>query len=153
MGSIETRLRAGWLALLVAIIAPGCALAAPPIAVPFRAAPAANPPADPSGAGLRSIRISYRDLDLETPQGIATLYVRIRRAATEVCEAGNPLIGTRIIGESSERCVHNAIATTVKQLGVPGLATLEAEQQALSEAVAATKPLCDRPAQHAKIII
>ena len=152
MGSIETRLRAGWLALLVAIIAPGCALAAPPIAVPLRAAPAANPPADP--AGVRSIRISYRDLNLETPQGIATLYVRIRRAATEVCEAGNPLIGTRIIGESSERCVHTAIATTVKQLGVPGLAALEAEQQALSEAVAAPKPLCDRPAAaHAKIII
>lgn len=149
------RLRATfWLPLLSAALLPAHALAAPPDGVsasPPRNASGTRGPPVGTGGEARSIRISYHDLDLETPEGIAALYVRIRRAAVEVCDAGRPLTGTRVIHPEMEVCVRRSIIATVRQIGVPGLAALDAEQQVLGEEMAA-RPTCEAPVR-AKIII
>ncbi len=144
-----------WLPILAAIaMVPDCAVAAPPEGLIAGAAHAAAirsgngsaPPGEP-----RMIRIAYHDLDIATPEGIAALYVRIRRAAVEVCDAGRPLTGTRMIRPEMEACVRRSVVATVRQIGVPGLAALDAEQQVLS-VEAAARPSCDAPVR-TKIII
>jgi UrcA family protein len=91
-----------------------------------------------------SVRIAYHDLDIATPQGIATLYVRIRRAAADVCGAGRPETGTRLSTGAIDACTRRAVDATIRQIGVPGLVALQAEQQALSEA-ASQGPQCEIP--------
>jgi UrcA family protein len=108
-------------------------------------------PAEGRDSVVQAIRVPYGDLDLNTPQGIATLYVRIHKAASELCDARRPAIGTRLISTVAKSCVRSSVAATVKQLRVPGLATLHAEQQALQGAAAATS-LCE-PSPRARIII
>lgn len=139
-----------WLAALLATLASGLASAAPPEA---RAAASARNSA-PAGAAdePRSIHIVYHDLDIATPEGIAALYVRIRRAAAELCDANRPVTGTRMIRAEADACVRRAVGATVRQIGVPGLAALDAEQQVLSESAAAPRPACDAP-MRTKIII
>ena len=155
MRSIAGLMSREWLPILLALlVVPACALAAPPDglvagaarAAALRAGRSPAPPGEP-----RSIRISYHDLDISTPQGIAALYVRIRRAAVEVCEADQPLTGTRMIRPETESCVRRSVVATVRQIGVPGLAALDAEQQALEDEAAA-RPSCDAPVR-AKIVI
>ena len=144
-----------WLAVVLAALAPALAEAAPPSTQPSEAARRVSQRAiTPSAADgeSRSIRIAYHDLDLATPEGIAALYVRIHRAAAELCDATNAPIGTRIVAASASACVRASVAATVKQIGVPGLATLEAEQQVLGTAATPPKPQCDAPAR-AKLII
>jgi UrcA family protein len=115
--------------------------------------PAAAAAAPPTAAGSDppSIRVPYRDLDLHTPQGVATLYGRVRQAALEVCDARQPLVGTRLISAAAAACVRRSMASIVQQLAVPGLAALHAEQQALLDALVA-KPACD-VSQRSRIII
>jgi len=139
--------------LIAALLLPGCALAAPPESA--RAAPghavAHSVAATAVDSEPRSIRIAYHDLDLATPEGIAALYVRIRRAAAEVCDATRPLTGTRMIRPEMDACIRRSVIATVRQIGVPGLAALDAEQQVLLEE-AASRPACEAPPR-AKIII
>jgi UrcA family protein len=144
-----------WLPVLVAVVlAPGYAAAAPPdgrTAGPGRTSATRSVSAGTPSGEPRSIRIAYHDLDIATPEGIAALYMRIRRAAVEVCDASRPLTGTRMIRPDSEACVRRSVVATVRQIGVPGLAALDAEQQVLTEEEAA-RPSCDAPVR-AKIII
>jgi UrcA family protein len=143
-----------WLSILAVGLAPGCAASAPPDALSGGSAhdaPAAR--AVSQGSVPReasSIRVSYHDLDLATPEGIAALYVRIRRAATQVCDANRPGTGTRVISPEADACVRRSVVATVRQIGVPGLAALDAEQRVLSEE--APRPMCDAPVR-ARIII
>jgi UrcA family protein len=135
-------------------VAPAGAIAAPPdglVAAAPRAAATRTTRSAPPSDQPHSIRIAYHDLDTATPQGIAALYVRIRRAAVEVCDAARPLTGTRMIRPETEACVRRSVVATVQQIGVPGLATLDAEQQVLGQDAAA-RPSCDAPVR-AKIII
>lgn len=113
------------------------------------AAKAATPA--PGNAERPSVRVPYGDLDLRTPQGVATLYGRVRQAAMDVCDARQPLIGTRLISATAAACVRRSMESIVRQLAVPGLAALHAEQQALLDALAA-KPACD-VVQRTRIII
>jgi UrcA family protein len=153
MGSIKKLSCAFWLLLTLAGLAPGLAVA------DRAAAPAATPAPQPSlkrspqGSGdTRSIRIAYHDLDLATPEGIAVLYLRIQRAADELCGAERTPTGTRLLPPRTDACVRDTVAATVKQIGVPGLAALDVQQQVLREAASETPLQCERPPR-ARIII
>ena len=155
MGSMARRPSTVWPAAFAVGLLPAYVAAAPPDG-PAAGAPrttaAARSIAQGGTAGdPRSVRIAYHDLDLATPEGIAALYVRIRRAAVEVCDAGRPPTGTRVIRPETEACVRRSVGATVRQIGVPGLAALDAEQQVLREEAAAP-PACETPVR-AKIII
>jgi UrcA family protein len=153
---LPRRRRAFALALLV-VVAPSLAFAAPPtVSADSAAHPASRAEAKPApaaidGAAGPSVRLSYRDLNLSTPEGIAALYVRIHKAALQVCEPNHYTTGTRV-DPTFDQCVQAAVAATVKQIGSPGLAALELEQRALSIATDGSKSLCDRPGR-AKLII
>jgi hypothetical protein len=55
------------------------------------------------------------------------------------------LTGTRLVTDAFQRCVRTAVASTVKQIGVPGLAALDATRQVLSEPARSSRSMCDRP--------
>jgi len=155
MGSIARLPFSVWSAALTVALLPAYAAAAPPDASavhPPRATTGARSIPQGGTAGEpRSVRIAYHDLDLATPEGIAALYVRIRRAAVEVCDAGRPLTGTRVTRPETDACIRRSVGATVRQIGIPGLAALDAEQQVLGEETAAP-PACEAPVR-AKIII
>ena len=144
-----------WCTAVTVVLLPAYAAAAPPdgasAGAPRAASAARSIPQGGNAGEPRSVRIAYHDLDLATPEGIAALYVRIRRAAVEVCDAGRPLTGTRVIRPETEACVRRSVVATVRQIGIPGLATLDAEQQVLREE-AAPPPTCEAPVR-AKLII
>ena len=159
MRSLQTLRRATRAPLLevLALVASVCALssAAPAMAeTPSRpagviGAAAAAAPYDPTAAP--SMRLSYQDLNLTTPQGIAALYLRIRHAALQVCETTRNTTGTRV-DPGYDRCVQGAVAATVKQIGSPGLAALELEQRVLGDPASGVRNLCERPGR-ARLII
>ncbi len=76
-------------------------------------------------ANAPGTRVSYQDLNLSTPAGVSALYQRIQRAAGDYCEATRSLTGTRVSPQYN-RCVTDAVATTVKQIAHPGLTALHA---------------------------
>jgi UrcA family protein len=140
--------------LVASLLLPLAAKASPPS---MRKEPDSPPAATssattPDRAESRTIRIAYRDLDVATPQGLATLYVRIRHAAEEVCGAGRPPIGSRLLQAGADRCVRTAVADTIRQIGVPGLAALDAEQRMLDAENNDGRTQCDAPPR-AKLII
>jgi UrcA family protein len=79
--------------------------------------------ASQAAAGRDTIRIRYSDLNLSTTAGVETLYDRIRTAAADYCEPARLLTGTRV-SPGYARCVKDAVATTVRQIGNPGLTAL-----------------------------
>ncbi len=143
MGSMGRLPCMTWIAGFALVFVAGSALAAPP---------AASSHATPSGSEPKSIRISYHDLDLATPRGIAALYIRIRRAAADVCDVERPPTGTRVETTAAAACVRTAVAATVKQLAVPGLAALDTEQEALEADAVAARQQCEVPTR-TRIII
>jgi len=100
---------------LLAVLAAGSAIALPLAAQADNAGPA--------------IRVSYQDLNLTTSAGVATLYQRISHAAGTACEATQQLTGTRV-SKAYDRCVQEAIASTVKQIDLPSLTALHATRSA-----------------------
>lgn len=73
-------------------------------------------PAWSSTLGERSVTVSYRDLDLSSPEGAKVLYKRIQAAATEVC--GRP--GADLLEQSIWRsCYRHAIADAVGKVNNP----------------------------------
>jgi UrcA family protein len=144
-----------WLPAVALALLPAYAAAAPPDRPATgvqRVAPAERSISQGGANGeASSVRIAYRDLDLATPEGIAALYVRIRRAAVEVCDAGRPVTGTRVIRPEMDACIRRSVGATVRQIGIPGLAALDAEQQVLGDEKA-ERPACEAPVR-AKIII
>ena len=71
------------------------------------------------------IRITYGDLNLATPAGVEALYARIRGAAKQYCEPALSATGTHVF-PVYDRCVEDAVATTVRKLNQPGLSALHA---------------------------
>ena len=72
-----------------------------------------------------TIRITYQDLNLATAAGVEVLYRRVLQAASEYCESTRALIGTRV-SVAFDRCVKDAVATTVKSIDHPGLSAMHA---------------------------
>jgi UrcA family protein len=67
---------------------------------------------------VRSITVKYGDLNLSNPQGAATLYSRIVRAANEVCGPPDDSLWFR---SDARACLHKAIADAVTKVGHPQL--------------------------------
>jgi UrcA family protein len=59
------------------------------------------------------VRVTYRDLNLATPEGVSTLYQRLQHGAARYCEPVK--IGGQPLTEFN-RCVKDAITTTVKKI-------------------------------------
>ena len=72
-----------------------------------------------------TIRITYQDLNLATTAGVEVLYHRMLHAASDYCEATRAVTGTRV-SIAFDRCVKDAVATTVKTIGHPGLSAMHA---------------------------
>ncbi|WP_191229022.1 UrcA family protein [Aurantiacibacter xanthus] len=56
----------------------------------------------------RSARVSYVDLDLATPEGVAELDRRIDSAAREICAVDGVTTGTRIRSRGARECYETA---------------------------------------------
>jgi UrcA family protein len=62
--------------------------------------------------GPLSVTVRYRDLNLNTPEGIAGLYHRLRGAAAEVCR---PLEGRELARNALwNNCFNHAVANAVR---------------------------------------
>ncbi len=80
-------------------------------------------------APVRTVQAS--DLDLTQPSDVETLYERVRAAATDVCreEVDRSYRNTRMRAPVRwrERCVQDAVATTVREIANPALAALHTQ--------------------------
>ena len=56
----------------------------------------------------RSAKVSYIDLDLATPEGVAELDRRIDSAAREICAVDGVTTGTRIRSRGARECYETA---------------------------------------------
>lgn len=74
----------------------------------------------------RTVRVSYSDLSLSTPQGSRALYSRIVAAANEVCRVDD--IRDLQAMAAARSCRAEAIAQAVHEVGSPALAALYASQ-------------------------
>ena len=71
------------------------------------------------------------DLDLAKPSDVATLYERVRAAATDVCrdETDRSYRKTRMRAplQWREHCVQDAVESTVREIANPALAALHTQ--------------------------
>ncbi len=81
-------------------------------------------PALAADAPDQSMQISYRDLNLSTPEGQAKLDQRVDVAARQICELSTNTTGTRIQSRSKRACYDNAVKSVKQQI-----ATLVAKDQ------------------------
>jgi UrcA family protein len=73
-------------------------------------------PAWSSTPGERSVTVSYRDLDLSTPEGAKVLYKRIQAAAKEVCGRPETDLLEQAIWKS---CYRHAVGDAVGKVNSP----------------------------------
>ena len=75
--------------------------------------------ADPGRDAPPSVKVRISDLDLASPEGTATLYMRIRNAARTVCGT----MDIRLLEEKTvwDRCVNESIANAVTEVGSANL--------------------------------
>jgi UrcA family protein len=86
---------------------------------------------------LRSVTVSYRDLDLSTPHGAKVLYRRIQAAAKEVCGYR----GAGLLEQSVWKgCYHNAIADAVGKVNNPLVTGVHTGRPAAKTAMLAKTP-------------
>jgi UrcA family protein len=86
---------------------------------------------------VRSVTVSYRDLDLSTPHGAKVLYRRIQAAAREVCGYR----GAGLLEQSVwEGCYRNAIANAVGKVNNPLVTAVHTGRPAAKTAVLAKIP-------------
>jgi UrcA family protein len=75
-----------------------------------------------AGVAVRSVAVQYADLNLETPEGAATLLGRIKAAARTVCSPSTTM-PTDLSDELDYRgCYGDAVAQAVQDIGAPALA-------------------------------
>jgi UrcA family protein len=81
-------------------------------------------------AGLPDARhtqlVSYRDLDVDTPEGAAHLYRRLKIAVRDVCRAPTIAPWAR---DGEMRCRQEALAAAVAQAKIPLLTELHDKEQ------------------------
>jgi UrcA family protein len=88
----------------------------------------ANAPttASKSETDVRQTVVTYSDLDLIHPSGVARLYQRIRSAAEQVCR---PYDARSLAQQQrSEACIDQAVRRAVDSIGVPELSKLHARR-------------------------
>ena len=62
-----------------------------------------------------SVTVRYYDLNLNSPEGVASLYGRIHAAALDVCQsAEGPQLVNRVFWREWNECVSHAVASAVK---------------------------------------
>jgi UrcA family protein len=79
---------------------------------------------------LRSITVSYADLDLSKQTGVAVLYRRIEAAANRVC-GPKPALDIKQIYAQVD-CVQSAVANAVGEVNVRQLAALHERRMHLA---------------------
>src|SRR5271168_1055659 len=67
-------------------------------------------------------RVSFKDLNLNTPEGAAVLYGRIKTAANEVCGHWNSFDLSQI--HAQQTCISGAVSRAVAQVNSPMLTNL-----------------------------
>ena len=77
----------------------------------------ATAPAEPAKT------VTYADLNLNAPAGVATLYQRIKSAANEVCRMPQGTLQLRLEGEL-RACKADATDRAVLQANIPALSAL-----------------------------
>jgi UrcA family protein len=65
---------------------------------------------------VRSERVKFHDLNVQTPEGVQALYGRIHLAARRVCSESDP-----ILREASTACARKAEANAIEKLSLPQL--------------------------------
>jgi len=86
---------------------------------------------------VRSVTVSYRDLDLSTPHGAKVLYRRIQAAAREVCGYR----GADLLEQSVWKgCYRNAIADAVGKVNNPRVTAVHTGRPARKTAMLAQTP-------------
>ena len=71
-------------------------------------------------ARTESLHIAISDLDLNKSNDVATLYARIRSAASQACGT-DVVTGTRLTSASKKQCMTDAIDGAVSQINNPSL--------------------------------
>jgi UrcA family protein len=66
--------------------------------------------------------VSFRDLNMNSPEGVAVLYGRIKRAANEVCGNWNNYDLSRL--HTLQTCIDGAVSRAVAQVNSPMLTNL-----------------------------
>ncbi len=99
------------------------ALTASALAAFAGAAGAADRPSSTGDAPSMTVR--YADLDLQSPEGVSTLYRRLAAAANQVC----PTRYTRDLHaqQLSQQCQHAAIERAVRTIDSPMLARVASD--------------------------
>jgi UrcA family protein len=74
--------------------------------------------------------VSYSELNLSSPQGVATLYRRISRAADEVCGPAEQT-GSHVPPRAYRECVARAVNEAIQAVNRPELSAYHAQKQHL----------------------
>ena len=90
--------------------------------VSFAPASLASPLGDPP-----SITVRYDDLNLANKAGVEALYQRIKRAASEVCDAAEGQSFGPGIHRGWSQCYHQAVSDAVGKVNNTQLAVLHAQ--------------------------
>ena len=94
-----------------------------PLSIMFAAGLALTPIAGMCADPAPQVRVTVADVNLANPQGVATLYARLRRAAADVCGTEPQ---TRELGRHTawSECVRTALDDAVIQVHSIGLSAL-----------------------------
>jgi UrcA family protein len=65
---------------------------------------------------VRSERVKFADLNIETPEGVQALYGRIHAAAKRVCSESDP-----VLKAAENVCISNADSNAIAKLNLPQL--------------------------------
>ena len=108
------------------------------LSVIFAAASILTPIAGICADPVPQVRVGIADVNLSSPQGIATLYSRLRHAADKVC-GGEP--DSRELGRHTtwSKCVRAALDDAVLQVHSIGLAALHAQHVGRTSLLLASK--------------
>lgn len=97
------------------------------LSVIFVAGLALTPLAGICAEPVPQVTVSFADLNLFNPPGIATLYQRLQWAAHKVC-ASEPQARELTVHAAWSRCVRTALDNAVAQVHSPELAALHAKR-------------------------
>ncbi len=92
-----------------------------------------------SAANAPSVAVSYRDLDLSRPADVRVLYLRLQRAAQDVCMA--PPTNELARHAAYERCVQVTLSDTVARVNSTALARVAAELSHGSDQASIAQPV------------
>ena len=78
---------------------------------------------DGAAGSVPGITISYSEAELSTPQGLETLYMRIKRAAKSVCGVDSSSL-TTLRSRHTVTCYQSTLEHAVRQVNRPTLTAL-----------------------------